>query len=79
MPQHWEDFPMTKCICGNCQFMDTQSKMAAKHKKDDSGLCRYNPPTAQPGDAHGMWPVVGMKDWCGHFAATVERFMTAAE
>jgi hypothetical protein len=25
------------------------------------------------------WPVVAKKDWCGHFAATVERFMTAAE
>jgi hypothetical protein len=25
------------------------------------------------------WPVVAEKDWCGHFAATVERFMSAAE
>jgi len=53
--------------------MDDQSKTARKHKKNDSGLCRYNPPMAQPGaDAHGLWPVVGMKDWCGHFAAKVE-------
>ncbi len=71
---------MTMCACGNCQFMDDQSKTAMKHKKNDSGLCRYNPPIAQPGaDAHGLWPVVGMKDWCGHFAAKFERFMTAAE
>ena len=24
-------------------------------------------------------PVVEKKDWCGHFAATVDRFMKAAE
>jgi hypothetical protein len=71
---------MTTCACGNCQFYDTRSKHAAKHKDKHDGLCRFNPPT--PGaaaDSHGMWPVVGTKDWCGHFAATVERFMTAAE
>ncbi len=71
---------MTTCACGNCQFMDIQSKAAMKHKKDHAGLCRYNPPIAQGGDeASGLWPVVGTKDWCGHFAAKVERFMTAAE
>jgi hypothetical protein len=31
------------------------------------------------GEGHGVWPMVGKKDWCGHFAVTVERFMTAAE
>jgi len=76
---------MTTCACGNCQFFDNQSKAAMKPKEKDSGLCRYNPPLPQPttsghaADAHGVWPVVGRKDWCGHFAATVERFMTAAE
>ena len=71
---------MTTCSCGNCQFMDTESKAAAKHKKDHAGLCRYNPPRAQTTeDMLGLWPVVGTKDWCGHFAARVERFMTAAE
>ena len=71
---------MTTCACGNCQFMDIQSKAAAKQKKNGSGLCRYNPPIAQPeANAPALWPVVGMKDWCGHFAAKVERFMTAAE
>jgi hypothetical protein len=74
-----EDFAMTTCACGSCQFMDGQSKEAVKHKKDNSGICRYNPPVPQDGDAVGLWPVVGMKDWCGHFAAKVERFMTAAE
>ena len=64
---------MTTCACGNCQFMDDQSETAMKHKKNDSGLCRYNPPTARPeADALGLWPVVGMEDWCGHFAAKVE-------
>jgi len=70
---------MTTCACGNCQFFDTHSKMA-KQKERDAGLCRYNPPLAQAtSGAHGVWPLVEGKDWCGHFAATVERFMTAAE
>lgn len=72
---------MTTCACGNCQFFDKHSKAATKHKdKDkDNGLCRYNPPMAQASaDGHGVWPVVDKKDWCGHFAVTVERFMTAA-
>jgi hypothetical protein len=60
--------------------MDLESEAAAKHKKKNAGLCRYNPPMAQAGaDTAGLWPVVGTKDWCGHFAAKVERFMTAAE
>jgi hypothetical protein len=72
---------MTTCACGNCQFFDNRSKAATGHK--EGGLCRYNPPlptSAKPtGNGHGVWPVVEKKDWCGHFAATVDRFMTAAE
>jgi hypothetical protein len=75
---------MTTCACGNCQFFDNRSKAAVKQKDKDSGLCRYNPPMphaadGSSSDVHGMWPVVERKDWCGHFAATVERFMSAAE
>jgi hypothetical protein len=71
---------MTTCACGNCQFFDHQSKAAARQAKNSDGLCRFNPPTPHtPTDAHGVWPVVAKNDWCGHFAATVERFMTAAE
>jgi hypothetical protein len=76
---------MTTCACGNCQFFDNRSKPALKHKEKDSGLCRYNPPMpqaaadGQPDSAHGIWPVVAKKDWCGHLAVTVERFMAAAE
>lgn len=69
---------MTTCACGNCQFYDTQTKAAANLRKNASGLCRYNPPMPQAEGA-GAWPIVASKDWCGHFAATVERFMTAAE
>jgi hypothetical protein len=69
---------MTTCACGNCQFYDTQTKAAATLRKNASGLCRYNPPMPQA-EGPGAWPVVASKDWCGHFAATVERFMTAAE
>ena len=71
---------MTTCACGNCQFYDTHSKTVAKHKEKNSGLCRFNPPEPRvEADHHGVWPVVSAKDWCGHFAVTVERFMTAAE
>ena len=70
---------MTTCACGNCQFFDTHSK-PAKQMKHEGGLCRYNPPLAQSGGGTpGVWPLVDTRDWCGHFAATVERFMTAAE
>jgi hypothetical protein len=69
--------PMTTCACGNCQFFDNQSE-AAHEQKDDDGLCRFNPPQAHNGHDHAVWPVVERKDWCGHFAATVERFMTPA-
>jgi hypothetical protein len=68
---------MTTCACGNCQFFDTQSKMP-RQKERGTGLCRYNPPLPQGGD-HAVWPKVESRDWCGHFAVTVERFMTAAE
>lgn len=69
---------MTTCACGNCQFFDTQSA-ASKQKEPDAGICRFNPPVAQPGaNPRAAWPVVGKADWCGHFAATVERFRTVA-
>lgn len=71
---------MTTCACGNCQFFDDRSKAAMRPEDKESGLCRFNPPMPQgAGNGPGLWPVVEKKDWCGHFAATVERFMTAAE
>ena len=70
---HKEDDLRMTGTCGNCQFMDDQSETAMKHKKNDFGVCRYNPPTAVRGaDALALWPIVGMEDWCGHFAAKVE-------
>lgn len=50
--------------CTKCKFFDDHvAKMA------DEGLCRFNPPVSQPSaDTHGLWPVVGPKDWCGHFS-----------
>jgi hypothetical protein len=71
---------MTTCACGNCQFFDTQSKSAAKSSPKHSGVCRFNPPTPnEEAGSNGLWPVVAEKDWCGHFAVTTERFMSAAE
>jgi hypothetical protein len=69
---------MTTCACGNCQFFDTD-KPAAKREEMHRGICRYNPPMPQSSGHYALWPEVGAKEWCGHFAATVERFMTAAE
>lgn len=68
---------MTTCACSNCQFFDDRSKAAAAARTEEAGLCRFNPPL--PKDDHdSLWPVVGTSDWCGHFAATVERFMPVA-
>jgi len=70
---------MATCACGNCQFFDNQSKAAAKQTQKHTGLCRYNPPMAQSAaNDHAVRPVVETKDWCGHFAATVDRFMRVA-
>jgi hypothetical protein len=70
---------MTTCACGNCQFFDTHSKLTKKSHQD-SGLCRFNPPLPQAGaSSPAVWPMVEARDWCGHFAVTVERFMSAAE
>ena len=51
--------------CTKCKFFDDH---AAQPQADD-GLCRFNPPVTQPSpEAHGLWPVVSRKDWCGHFS-----------
>ena len=69
---------MTTCACSNCQFFDTNAS-AKVRQMDGAGLCRFNPPMPQASsEAKAVWPVVGREDWCGHFAATVERMMTAA-
>ncbi|MEG6508641.1 hypothetical protein V6C03_06630 [Methyloligella sp. 2.7D] len=67
---------MTTCACDNCQFFDNQTK-ASSSAAEKAGLCRYNPPLPEDGKT-SAWPVVAKQDWCGHFAATVERFMPAA-
>ncbi len=63
--------------CGACAFFDEHSAAAqAGHE----GLCRFNPPVTQPtADAHGLWPVVTEKDWCGHFAPETMTGAVAAE
>ena len=69
---------MTTCACSNCQFFDVQSDAKVSRLDQGSGLCRFNPPIPQQAsNERGVWPVVGKGDWCGHFAATVERFMAA--
>ncbi len=55
--------------CGRCTFFDEHHADGGQDSVD-AGLCRFNPPVSQPGpDAHGLWPVVTEKDWCGHFAS----------
>lgn len=56
-------FQIQGAACAKCTFFDMQASAGP-----DLGLCRYNPPISQPSpDAHGLWPVVASKDWCGHY------------
>lgn len=65
--------------CGACAFFDLHHGNGPQPSQD-GGLCRFNPPVSQPGpDAHGLWPVVSEKDWCGHFEADAKPGMIAAE
>lgn len=55
--------------CKDCRYFDKQFR-------DESGLCRVNPPSmitvvTQSGLKlfHGRWPEVKVKDWCGRFTA----------
>ena len=44
----------------------------------DEGLCRFNPPVSQPApEAHGLWPVVGKEDWCGHYSTESQSLRAA--
>lgn len=55
--------------CASCRFYDENATNGGQAAGDE-GLCRFNPPISQPGPSgHGLWPVVGGGDWCGHFAA----------
>lgn len=58
--------------CESCTYYDEHHHNAGKANQTHAtagGLCRFNPPISQPGpDAHGLWPVVGKQDWCGHYA-----------
>ncbi len=52
--------------CESCAFYDDHN---TGKQATDEGLCRFNPPVSQPApDAHGLWPVVGKEDWCGHYS-----------
>ena len=49
--------------CTKCVFFEVRAAAGP-----DLGVCHYNPPVSQPSaDAHGLWPVVAAKDWCGHY------------
>ncbi len=62
--------------CGACAFFDEHDAAPSGHE----GLCRFNPPVSQPtAEAHGLWPVVTEKDWCGHFAPEATAVAVAAE
>ena len=64
--------------CGACAFFDEHQAAAARAGHE--GLCRFNPPVSQPTvDAHGLWPVVTERDWCGHFAPEHTGAAVAAE
>ncbi len=53
--------------CTKCRFYDDHHGNGGP-TVDEAGLCRFNPPVSQPdAKSHGLWPVVGSDDWCGHF------------
>lgn len=56
--------------CDSCRFFDDH-KSNGGAAQDHAGLCRFNPPVSQPSpQGHGLWPVVGESDWCGHYTPT---------
>lgn len=66
--------------CGACAFFDDHQSNTGTASQKADGLCRFNPPISQPApEAHGLWPVVSEKDWCGHFAPESKAGMQAAE
>lgn len=42
--------------CESCAYWDYQD--------DSSGLCRFNPPSAE---TQKLWPTTGNGDWCGQY------------
>ena len=63
--------------CESCAFYDEHHTNTGKQAADE-GLCRFNPPVSQPApDAHGLWPVVGKQDWCGHYSTEAKGAMYA--
>jgi len=63
--------------CASCVFFDDHHGNSGATSAD-GGLCRYNPPVTQPEpNGRGLWPVVTLNDWCGHF--TAPHGQTAAE
>ncbi len=59
--------------CASCVYFDS-SRLNDAPPAVEAGLCRFNPPVAQPGqNAHGLWPVVRHEDWCGHHLAVPGR------
>ena len=63
---------------GSAQRLD-ELELHVLGQAADEGLCRFNPPVSQPApDAHGLWPVVGKEDWCGHYANQGQAGLHAA-
>jgi hypothetical protein len=57
---------MATSNCASCTYYEGGHTNDGRSSNGE-GLCRYNPPVSQPGpDSHGLWPVVGQSDWCGH-------------
>ncbi len=80
MPSGVREIAMvTEASCSKCNFFDVAARDGATTRSTD-GLCRFNPPVTQPGpDEHGLWPVVSISDWCGHYEAASGLVQVAAE
>ena len=69
---------MASTSCESCTYYEQGHTNTGQSARDE-GLCRYNPPVSQPGpETHGLWPVVGQQDWCGHYTTRDQRAAHAA-
>jgi hypothetical protein len=52
--------------CTDCNYFEQRGE---KNSENQSGLCRFNPPTIiETVNPVAYWPSVQPTDWCGKFA-----------
>jgi hypothetical protein len=66
--------PSRDRMCAACAHFERHVRMDAEIGQEvnlKTGDCRFDPPRPRLGAnqraARGLWPVVGLTDWCGKF------------